>query len=351
METLPALNASQLPAYMQGREDASSSLVASLLVGAPTSVPRISLKQGRFRIREGQDEFVLDQLFLDTVIVGAVPGVSKMFYIKPWNPGDEPTAPDCHSVLGVKPEADSVAPQNDICATCPKNQWGSKLTPQGTEIKACSDSRRIAVVPADDPTKTYLMVVPAASMRNLTKYVKDLTMRGYEPDMVRTRLTFDAAASYPLLQFAFAGFVAEQLYPKIQEKKESVDVQDVLGMLGRSSAPRAVGAKKVDVLGPPLTNPAEMNPTPAPVLLQQAKPNGFGGTTTAPAVEVEAPSEAPKRRGRPPKADAQIQQGMPSGFGNAAPAQPIQQAPVSSGTVSGANSMADLEAELDSLLK
>ncbi len=36
-------------------------------------------------------------------------------------------------------------PQNDVCATCPNNEWGSSDTGKG---KACAERRRLAVLPA-----------------------------------------------------------------------------------------------------------------------------------------------------------------------------------------------------------
>ena len=352
MENLPAISNSKVPAHLANRAGVSA-VTTAVLTGAPASVPRISLKQGRFRIREGQDEFVVDSLFLDTVIVGAVPAVSKLFYAKPWNPGDEPTAPDCHSILGDRPAADSSSPQNDVCATCPKNAWGSKLTPAGKQIKACSDSRRIAVVAADDPEKIYLVSTPAASMKNLTKYTKALAMHGRNLEDVRTRLTFDEEAEYPLLNFDFAGYLDEATYATVQAKLGSVEVQDVLGLYQTLQAP-----KQLTTMGQ--IAPSLADPIPAPAKVEP-KPE-ITRTQAAPQPEPEAP----KRRGRPPgsfgkaKAAATEETAAPvqapthvapvRGFGkpSAAPVVPITIK--SAAVVANSSSMAELESQLDTLL-
>ena len=292
-ENLPALSTAKLPAHLAALAGGTSAVATSLLTGAPTSVPRISLKQGRFRIREGQDEFVLETLHLDAVIVGAVAAVSKMYYIKPWNPGDEPTAPDCHSIMGDKPAGDSASPQNDICATCPKNEWGSKLTPAGKEVKACADSRRMAVVSADDPEKVYLLVTPAASMRNLTKYIKDLSMHGVKPEMVCTRMSFDTEAEYPLLNFAFAGYISEEVAGVVTTKLNSVEVKDALGLLNVAAATPALPKPQVQKPVPQV-----QAPTPVAEPDQLAEPvkakRGFGKAKATAAAPVAPPAATQK---------------------------------------------------------
>jgi hypothetical protein len=347
MENLPVLANINLPAYLRG-SGKGADLVAAAMVGAPINVPRISLKQGRFRINDGADEFVVEQLYLDATVVGVVPGVSKIFYSKPWNPNDEPTEPDCQSLLGDKPTSGSPSPQNVICATCPKNQWGSKITPQGTEIKACSDSRRLAVVATDDPEKTYLLVVPAASMKNFTKYVKTLSMHGLTPDMARTRLTFDTQASYPLLQFAFAGVVEEDAYAMIGAKLGSVEVNDVLGIFASGKAP-ALAAPTPAPVAPTQQNVIPMVQPQAPAPEPEAPKRGFG--KGRPVGSKNKPKDAPAAPAAQPAVATR-------GFGGtkvAASAPPVVQtqpsAPVQTTPVAvNGNAMSDLESELDALI-
>lgn len=45
----------------------------------------------------------------------------------------------------MQSDLDYFEPQNDICKTCPNNEWGSSDTGRG---KACGERRRIAVIPA-----------------------------------------------------------------------------------------------------------------------------------------------------------------------------------------------------------
>jgi len=200
---------SNLPAHIVAlMGNASPTALSTDLSGGLSQggIPRISLKASRFRIIEGGTEIRLKETELDVIIVGANPGVSKTFYAKAWDPDDEPSAPDCWSMDGTYPDDSIADPINDKCATCPKNQWGSKLTPAGKQIKACADQKRLAVVSADDPGTVYLVQVTPAALQGLSAYNGQLKARGLEPNWITTTLSFDAEASYPKLVFSFGGF-------------------------------------------------------------------------------------------------------------------------------------------------
>ena len=202
----------QVPAHLAGKMGVPSVLAQSLVGGLPTSdgFPRISIKGSRFRIVDGGTETLLDSTKLDIIVVGANPRLSKTWYEKPWTPDAEPSAPDCFSLDGVGPHIDSTKPQNDLCASCPQNAWGSKITPQGQQVKACADQKRLAVVAADDPTgSVYLLQVTPGALKGLNSYQKELSTRGIPPEIVKTTISFDTDASYPKLKFSFGGFIDE----------------------------------------------------------------------------------------------------------------------------------------------
>ena len=202
----------QVPAHLAGKVGVPSVLAQSLVGGLPTSdgFPRISIKGSRFRIVDGGTETLLDSTKLDIIVVGANPRLSKTWYEKPWTPDAEPSAPDCFSLDGVGPHIDSTKPQNDLCASCPQNAWGSKITPQGQQVKACADQKRLAVVAADDPTgSVYLLQVTPGALKGLNSYQKELSTRGIPPEIVKTTVSFDTDASYPKLKFSFGGFIDE----------------------------------------------------------------------------------------------------------------------------------------------
>lgn len=248
----------QVPAHLAQRVGVPSVLAQSLGggIGGGEAIPRISIKGSRFRIVEGSTETVLDTTTIDVVVVGANPRLSKTWYAKAWTPESEPSSPDCFSMDGVSPDASSAEPQNDLCASCPQNAWGSKVTPQGKQIKACSDQKRLAVVAADDPTgPIYLLQVTPAALQGLGSYQKELSHRGIPAEIVRTRLSFDTAASFPKLKFDFGGFLDEATQAEVDKLFGTEEVRSITGELRTSTAPAV----------PKISAPQQVAPKPAPV--------------------------------------------------------------------------------------
>jgi hypothetical protein len=302
MSNLVLANA-QIPAHLAARVGVPSVLSQSLAGGIGAggeSIPRISIKGSRFRIIEGGTETVLDTTSLDVVIVGANPRLSKTWYAKAWTPESEPSSPDCFSLDGVGPDSQATAPQNDLCASCPQNAWGSKVTPQGKQIKACSDLKRLAVVAADDPTgPTYLLAVTPAALAGLSQYHKDLSVRGIPAEIVRTKVSFDTNASFPKLAFNFGGFLDAETQSEVDK------------LFGTDAVKEITGESRQ---GQPVAIPQPVAPKPAPVAVApQPAPT--------PVAEPQ-PEAAPKRGfGAPKAAAAKPAAAKPAAAAAAAPAQ------------------------------
>jgi len=277
----------QIPAHLAGKVGAPSVLAQSLTGGLSTGgdgFPRISIKGSRFRIVDGGDETVLDSTKIDVIIVGANPRLSKTWYEKAWTPDAEPSAPDCFSLTGVGPHTDSTNPQNDLCASCPQNAWGSKLTPQGQQIKACADQKRLAVVAADDADgSVYLLQVTPGALKGLNAYQKELSTRGIPPEIVKTTLSFDTDASYPKLAFGFGGFIDEAAQAAVDK------------LFGTEQVLKITGEKEIDK---PVVPKVEAKPAPVveavvvAVVEEAPVTKGFGK-----AAPVEAPK--PKAKAKP----------------------------------------------------
>lgn len=279
-----------IPAHLAGRIGKASALATQISGGIASgeSVARISIKGSRFRIVDGDVETVLNIPELEVVIVGANPRLSKTWYSKAWDPNAEPTAPDCYSLNGVAPHSDSTNPQNDLCASCPHNAWGSKTGPQGQKLKACSDLKRLAVVSADDPTgPIYLLSVTPAALKGLNAFQKELAMRGIAPEIVKTKVGFDTDASFPKLTFGFGGFLDEAT-------SEAVDrlfgTPEVLSVTGEAQ-------EDIPAPAPVASKPRLVAPAPAPEPAAPAR--GFGATAAA---APAAPAEEPKAVTTKPKA-------------------------------------------------
>lgn len=286
-----------VPAHLANRVGTPSVLSQALTGGLGNggeSFPRISIKSSRFRIVEGDTETVLDATYIDVVVVGANPRLSKTWYAKAWTKDAEPSAPDCFSLDGIGPDQQSTDPQNDLCASCPQNAWGSKVTPTGQQIKACSDNKRLAVVSADDPSgPVYLLSVTPAALKGLNQYQKELSVRGIPPEIVKTRVSFDVDASFPKLKFGFGGFLEADTQEVVDGLFGTVHVKEITGESIRQ--PVAVPAIAAAPVAPkpavkvaPVEEPA---PAPAPAVAATPK-RGFGASKPVAAKPVTKPAAA-----------------------------------------------------------
>jgi len=289
MANLPALfqNAANLPAFalVNPKEDAfTAALAAGLSTGG---INRLSIKGAKWHIIVGGEEIgIRYEPFIEVVFVGANPGVSKAYYAKPYVPGAEPESPDCTSDDGTVPSPDGQAVQSATCASCPQNVWGSKISPSGAKIKACSDSKRVAIVAASDIDGHVLQLsVPGASLKDLAAYTKMLASRNVSAMAVVTKISFDPTVEYPKLQFEPVRYLTENEFHAVTSRSQSQDVKDVLFYAtvqnSSTAAPAIAGTPPQAAIQAPPATPA---PTAAP----------------APAPVTPAPTRAPRPRPVPP---------------------------------------------------
>ena len=289
----------QIPAHLAAKVGRPSALSQSIASGISSgqSFPRISIKGARFRIIEDGTETVLDTTSLDVVIVGANPKLSKTFYAKAWDKDAEPSAPDCFSLDGVRPHPESEGPQNDVCASCPHNAWGSKTGPQGQQLKACTDQKRLAVVAADDPEgPVYLLQVTPAALKGLNAYHKELSVRGIPAEVVKTKIGFDTDASFPKLKFGFGGFLDEGTYAAVEPLFGAESVMEITGEKQPEAAAAPSTPRKAAVkVSKPEPEPEVEEEVAAPAA-EEAPKRGFGAAKAAPAA---APKAAAKPKPEP----------------------------------------------------
>ena len=307
MEQLPAV---QLPSYLADlkADNRLSGINAAASMGISTSVgwPRIGIKSARFRLQQPQgEEIVVPTLHLDVIIVDANPnGLSKTFYLGKYDPNGEQTAPDCYSDNGVGPSSRAAKPQCGTCAACPKNAWGSKIADNGSQIKACSDTKKVAVIMADNPDgPVYELRVPPASLKNWATYVQSLDSRGIPAAGVVTRLTFDPNADYPKLMFTGTGWSSAE---QVACVREVIGTEEVDVCTGKNDKPIAANAQLVAVDG---------NTPAAPLPPVPAAPLAF--TPAAPPVPAFAPvatppAEAPAKRTRAKKSGCSSNSSFPN---------------------------------------
>jgi hypothetical protein len=143
----------------------------------------------------------------EAIIVGMLPGVSRVYYEKKYDPEGEPTLPNCWSNNADVPEADAGDKQHSNCANCPQNIKGSG----DNGGRACRFQRRIAVLLAGDSSgDVYQFSIPAKSLfgkgsgnvHPFESYVKYLLTNREAPDTVVTQISYDLDAEGMELTFS-----------------------------------------------------------------------------------------------------------------------------------------------------
>lgn len=295
MNIIPFDSSSKLPAYLKQVDVAS--LNSDLTSHAGGGFPSISIKGKVFAVvRDGEREVLRNPkdpesaaTSLDVVLLKANKGTSKVFYLKGYDKdSSEGQKPDCYSNDGIEPAADSQNKQAKKCATCPHNQWGSRISEKGaTKGKACNDTVRMAVAAAGMLNDPMLLRVPPASIRALGEYGQTLAKRGVAYNMVVTKVAFDMDAESPKLTFKPVGFLDDAAYAEVQETIGSSIVDNILG--ASFNVVDAAPAEKPEV--------AEEEPAPAPKPAPVAKPKP-APVAMEPEPEPE-PEEAPAPVAKP----------------------------------------------------
>lgn len=233
------------------------------------------------------------------IILNQIPTRSYAMFEGTYEEGAN-VAPTCYSLEGKTPDVDqgAKAPAGvTTCATCPKRVVGSAFI-NGDETKptrACKESKRLAVVLAQEPTHTPLKLqLPVTSLwedkasaaakeqagwRAWDSYVKYLASQGIaHTAMVETICKFDPDASSPKILFKMGSRLPTEALHKVLPLVNSAEVQKVLG-LNREPRVPVVEA-------------------PAPVAQVEAKPEQVqtAPASVAPAVEkaAEPVTEKPK---------------------------------------------------------
>ena len=250
--TVPAHIAARIAARQQA--GTKSAIASAIVSDSGPSIPRISIRAGRYRLNEDGVETTVG-VNLDTIIVGANNRVSKVFYGRAFDASADNVRPDCWSNDGLKADASVVAPVHTACADCPNNVLGSKILPSGAKSKMCADQRHLAVVAAADPSKVYSLTVPVSGMKALREYFKELGNYGIAPEEVVTELGFDEQASFPKITFKQKGYVPEKAISRV----DNLLASDSVKIATRQMAPTNAG-------------PALSAPNTASAMLSQAEP-------------------------------------------------------------------------------
>lgn len=282
MNDMVAITASKLPAHLQGKVKTQNVFAAAVSAGG---FPVISIKGKVFHIQRGDERTLVTKgdegepaSSLEAVIVAVNPNKSKVFYDSGYEEGSV-AKPTCYSNDGISPAADAEDPQAKKCATCPHNQWGSRITDNGGKGKACADSMRLAIAAPTQLNDPMLLRVPAASLKILGQYGAQLAKRGVEPHHVVTKIGFDYNVAHPALTFKAVRFVEEHELAEIEGVLH--EEEETIGLITGTANP----------ITPEVEHKAE-EPKPAPK--KEAKPEPKPEPEPEPEPEAEEPKPEPK---------------------------------------------------------
>ena len=183
--------------------------------------------------------------------------MERTFYAEKYDPSAEHNSPPiCYAFgrmdgtedlddlaphVSMQSDLNFFEPQNDICKTCPNNEWGSSDTGKG---KACAERRRMAILPAgyyqpkrgsrdmelhliDDPEHyasadiAYLKL-NVMSVKDWARYVTDLASRLRRPPMgviTRVYLEPDPKSQFRV-KFDMLEELPEELFDTIMDRHE-----------------------------------------------------------------------------------------------------------------------------------
>jgi hypothetical protein len=311
---------------------------------------------------------------VEVVILKAATQIGKIWYEKGFTEGST-EKPDCFSSNGLTPDPSALKKQSPVCATCPKNAWGSAVKQDGTsgKGKACSDSKRLAIVPAQDIKNevfggAMLLRNPAASLQALAAYGAALQKLGYPYFAVVTRIAFDPQAAHPQFVFTPVRALTDDEAKLVIEHRNDAKLDQIVAEQHEAAVPAQQPAGiqfEQPPAGPapaalvaPAATPA---PTPAPAPAPTPAPapaavNGFGAaapTATPAPAPTPAPAKPkatkPKPAPAPTPAPAQVTPEVTAGgFGATAPL--TGEAPSTAPAADAASFDDALDAELDKLM-
>ena len=268
----------QVPAVLAGNVDDNDDLSSGIRGGYSV----VSIRGSKWHIKaDGEETTVTNSEgdpvgSLRLVLLKASPNISKNYYPGGYAP-DSNDPPTCSSIDGITPDPGSPTVQAPSCAVCPQNVIGSKMTDDGKKLKACSDSRRMAVIPEGDfKNERYsgamLLRVPASSLSNLSAYGKKMKQVGFPYNTIITRCSFDHTAAFPKIEFnavrpltddeanEIVGLLSE---PEFADKIEAVLAKD-LEIVPFDQRPAIVETPVFEEAATPVNAVA-----PPPVVVQQ----------------------------------------------------------------------------------
>ena len=232
------LNFDNLPAHLRQTDTGADEFGAGIQSGG-LDAPILSIRGKEFRFRFQGNETSTRSREIKVVLLRSRPHLSKRWYKGQYESGSV-DMPACFSIDGVRPEESSPDKQSDLCSRCPRNQWGSKITPAGKKGKECADYKRMLVLPVLEGRLTDQPVVfdvPATSLRKakadrsdnmfLQEYTGVLARHKVPVPGLITVLEF-TDAEYPQVAFRMDRPVTEDEWAQVQALREDEETVALL---------------------------------------------------------------------------------------------------------------------------
>jgi hypothetical protein len=255
----------------------------------------VGIKGGRFHLRyKGNDTVLTAQQqpgqpagpvsFIDIVIIKYAEGSKEQ--------------PDCFSLDGKAPSAQSREPQHTSCALCPQNKFGSMIGDNGKPQKACRDTKKLAIVPLADIRNislggTMLFRVPPSSLSELSAMADALKGRGFPYNSVAVRITFDTTVSHPKPLFQALRPLSDAEADAVIEMFEADSTQRVLAdndISTEVAEPASAQFIQPTPVASPIAAAQQQQPAPVPASAPQAVMPGMVAIQPfKPGVEPQPP--------------------------------------------------------------
>lgn len=258
---------------------------------------------------------------VDIVILKANAQLSKTWYENGWDENSS-APPDCASANGIMPDQGVPKKQSNVCATCPRNAWGS--APNGGKGKACGDHRRMAIVPLTDLRNesfggALLLRCPAASLQDLAAFNARYHQMGYPYFSMGIKVSFDPAESFPKFKFDAIRPLTDAEAAVVVSMRDSPEVARVVNE-GSAPAPAAAQNAPAAFLEPVPQNAVQPVTQQVPAAAPTSSTPAAGpAPAVRPAVSGDGGAAAPAATGFGPTSGA--------GGGTPASAAPSQTAP------------------------
>lgn len=324
MGTQVAIINAPLPAHLQKHSERAKAEAASARGGIKSgSFTRISISGGKFHLlKDKKARLITDPrdpqlplMKLEVVVIRSNPNLSKQLYEGEYAPGDN-KEPDCSSDDGVTP--DVAQPKSPTCASCYFNKWGSKLTPEGKQAKACADNKRLVILPLADLNYEPLgFNVTPGSLKAWGEYVEALDKSGRGVFGVVTAITFDPHVSFPKVNFNYVRDLTEAETDLVLKRADSPEAENIANPKANFQAPAQpavptepvkplaqnhVPATEAVTLGTPAAGAGSAVST-APTFAPPAAPTPTAPIAPAPAAPTFAPPVTPAPTAAPAPVD------------------------------------------------